>query len=183
MRSHKVIMGNETSPLEFTCQVDISNPKRHPAIALVIPVLNTFEDIRGPTSNDHLYQYIYYNESDTDSNDPMIYSFQIYPKITMNGTMIRCGVGFSGEDFGPCWGEQVLIVHYVNSSIPTCTPMPSVGESEEILSTEERNGVIAAGAVSGVVIIGAAIALFLGVWKCNGSHSHGKISPLKTKET
>ena len=127
MDNYKVIRGNETSPLEFTCQVNISNPNGHPAIALVIPLLNMFEPIRGPDRNDVLYTDIRYNELDADSNDTRISSVQIYPKITMNGTVIRCGVAFSGESIGPCWGEQVLIVHYVNSSIlpqPTPTPTP-----------------------------------------------------------
>ena len=173
-------MGNESSPVEITCQVNIStNTGRIPAIALVIPELNEFKEIKHPLSDDNLYQEIHHIAPNASDN-PMRYTYQISPKITMNGTMIRCGVGFFRGNKGSCFGEHVILVHYVNSSIPPqpCTPnniMSSADESEGILSTS-TNGVITAGAVSGFVFfIGEAVALFFGVfwWK---SHSHRTIA-------
>ena len=127
MESIEVLMGNETSPINITCQVDISNPDRIPAIALVIPALNTMVEIKHPNRDDSpLYEEISRTEQNDfreTNNSTMRYSYQIKPKITMNGTMIRCGVGFFRETTGSCWGEQVILVHYVNLSMTpdTCT--------------------------------------------------------------
>jgi hypothetical protein len=114
-------MGNETSPLDIICQVNISSTNWHPAIALVIPDLgvNGFKDIRGGDSND-IYRIIYTRpDRYPQTNDGTTrYLFQIYPKVTMNRTMIRCGVAFSQGTTGACWGEHVILVHYVNSLMP-----------------------------------------------------------------
>ena len=91
LKSFNILMGNESSPVEITCQVDIlANTSRIPAIALVIPELNDFKPIKHPLSNDNLYQEINLTASN-ESDNPMRYTYQISPKITMNGTMIRCG--------------------------------------------------------------------------------------------
>lgn len=117
----EVLMGNETSPIELICQVAISNSNRYPTIALVIPeIINSFEELRGGVRNDDLYQDINYTRPDSHpqtNSDIMRYSFQIYPKIKMNRTMLRCGVTLLQRNGEICWGEQVVLIKYVNSSL------------------------------------------------------------------
>jgi hypothetical protein len=182
----EVVMGNENSSIDITCQVNISNPRRHPIIALVIPEVlehNGFKEIRGGVSNDDLYQDINFTQPHRylqTNNNTMRYSFQISPKLKMNRTMFRCGVVLlNGRS---CWGEQIVLIQYNGSSTPTpppctCTTPDICGTTttttditnvsiEEQSSSKQRNEIIT-GVVVGFVAVAAAVVVFilLGVFR------------------
>lgn len=122
-----VLFGNEKSPVVMTCQVECLNLTytHNPAIALVSLEIthNFYKDIRTRKTydmRDGLYQKIDHSPPRRcdHTHDIMEYSFDIYPTIKMNHTMVRCGVTYIS---GPCWGEQVVLVQYVNDS-------PNTGE-------------------------------------------------------
>ena len=188
-------MGNETNPVNIICQVEISNPMRHPAIALVIPELNRFKELQGGVSDDDLYQNISYTRPDLypqTNSSIMRYSFQIYPKIVMNRTMLRCGVALIQQNGRLCWGEQVVLIQYdgitnPTTSTPTPCTMPRTSEVTttadknmtdtditsdqstgsvsvgQPLSSGKRNGIIVGAVLGFVVIAVAVVALLVGV--------------------
>ena len=138
--------GNKTSPVVIRCQVKCSNytdthHRYNPALALVVTELGIYKEIQnqqyGYDTQHGLYQRITYTPSDycSQSNNYMMqYSFAIYPTIKMDKTVARCGVSFLPSR-PPCWGEPVVFVRYVNSSMTdddltpmACTP-PSTSDS------------------------------------------------------
>ena len=176
-RPVEVLMGNEDSPIELICQANISN-RSGPTIALVSPEVienNGFKDLRRGDSNDDLYLKINYTQPEhypqTNTNI-MRYSLQLYPKLKMNLTTLRCGVVLLQQNSRICWGEQIVRVHYNGLSTPSpacmCTTPDTNGTTESSASvsvggqssSKQRDGIIA-GAVLGFIAIVAVVVVLI----------------------
>lgn len=137
--------GNETSPVVIRCQIKCLNytdthHSYNPALGLVVTELGIFKNIpnqqHGYDTDDELYQNITYTHSAycAQSNNYMMqYSFAIYPTLKMDKTVARCGVSFL-RNRKPCWGEPVVFIRYVNTSMtdhltPTVCMPPSTSDS------------------------------------------------------
>ena len=195
----EVLMGNKTNPIEITCHVEcLNNTYSHnPAILLVsLEINNLYKDIRTPMphdASDGLYLNISHPTPTycSQTNNIMQYSFIIYPTIKMNHTVVRCGViYFSGR--GPCWGEQVVLIQYVNDPIeptptpPTCTTpyttttteysttttadeATTTGSNPSMSERQSDQQEVILGASLGTIITVIAIigvAVFLGILVC-----------------